>query len=444
MQPLDFDAGVQQMFDSMLASRLVLLAGAGLSMAPPSSLPSAARIAEWAKEKYDGIHGQGRPPLATKIEDQAEFFFQQGDLASVYFRTLIDQHIFAAPPNDGHFAVADLMLVRGIRVAVTTNVDSLIENAGKHLFGQIETGLDGQQMAGIPGDVSPLLKIHGCRDKDHDHMVWAPGQIVAPPVSTRIQSSAQWLTQHLPNRDLLIVGYWTDWDYLNQVLTQVLDQVQPSRVVVVDPVDGNEFEQKAPALYALGQRTHHGFHHVRTSGSDFLAALRLMFSKSFVRRVISMGSGAFAERPGGAPPAPEITEPPDIGNDDLWRMRRDLEGSAVNRPSLALIPPEGSTVGLTVLQLRAGGATPDGPYWRINGERIRVLRTPNELLHRVVARREREMAPAAAPDVVIAVGAEDDSLLPNIARVSTPGGSITRGTSPRWLTRLQAIEEFNL
>ncbi|MFT3669542.1 MAG: hypothetical protein QM795_13410 [Pseudoxanthomonas sp.] len=134
------------------------------------------------------------------------------------------------------------MLVQGIETAVTTNVDILVETAGQILYGQIGTGLDQEQVAALPPRTSPLLKVHGCRLKDHDNMVWAPGQVNAPPVAARIASSAQWLSNRLLDRDLLIVGYWTDWDYLNQVLETVLDQVRPSKVIVVDLADSATFQ----------------------------------------------------------------------------------------------------------------------------------------------------------------------------------------------------------
>jgi len=75
--------------------------GAGLSMAPPSLLPAAETLAAAAKEKYDAIYGTTRDPLATNIEDQAEYFFRRHELATVYFRTLIDLDAFAGPPNRG-------------------------------------------------------------------------------------------------------------------------------------------------------------------------------------------------------------------------------------------------------------------------------------------------------------------------------------------------------
>lgn len=442
MQQIDFDCGVESTLDSLLSERLTLLAGAGLSMGSPSSLPSAANIAADAKRKYDAIYGAGRAPLSSNIEEQTEFFFQRNELASVYFRTLIDPNVFAAPPNEGHFAVADLLMIQGIQTAITTNVDVLIETAGQHLYGQIGAGLDQAEVAALSPRISPLLKIHGCRQKDHENMVWAPGQILEQPTCGRIASSAQWLSQRLLDRDLLVVGYWTDWDYLNQVLEYVLDQVHPSKVIVVDPADASVFQDKAPNLYALSDDVQNGFMHVRASGVDFLAALRKSFSKSFVRQLLNCGSEDFQDKFGNEP-TQAITEPPDIDNHAFWCMRRDMEGCVPNNPAAMLAPPMEATVGLTVLQLRESGATSDGHYWLLNNKRIRVLRTPNELLHRVEARHARETAPATSPDIIIAVGAESDALPSDIVR----GGSaatITRGTAGRWLTRQQANEELGL
>ena len=65
----------------------------------------------------------------------------------------------------------------------------------------------------------------------------------------------QQLAGGLMDRDLVIVGYWTDWDYLNGVLERTLGEVRPSRVVVVDLGEGRTFEIKAPVLYRIGERT---------------------------------------------------------------------------------------------------------------------------------------------------------------------------------------------
>jgi hypothetical protein len=412
-------------------------------MAPPSCLPSTATLAAAAKQKYDAIYGATRPALAVGIEQQAEFFFQRDELETVYFRTLIDQHAFGGPPNAGHYAVADFLLVHALEAAITTNVDCLIEAAGLALFGEVGAAIDGRAIAALPPQTAPLLKIHGCRVRDPRNMVWAPGQIHAQPVAGRIASSTAWLNVNLLNRDLLIVGYWTDWSYLNGVLGATLGAVKPARVVVVTPDDTAGFHAKAPQLYSLGQRATVAFQHVKASGADFLGALRRQFSKSFIRRVFHSGTADYVFQTAN-PPDPTWLEPATDDVNTLWQIRRDLEGCVPSEPARLCDPPHGETlVGLTLLQLQARGAVADGPYWRISGQLVRVLRTVNRPLHRVEAAFERELPPAIAPDVVIAVGAEEQPLPKHVVRpASVP--TIARGSRSKWITRVAALEELGL
>lgn len=440
--PISVEDGIAIALDSIFNDRLALLAGAGLSMAPPSNLPSALRLAEGAKTKYAAQYGATRPPLSDDIEEQAEFFFQRDELATTYLSTLIDRNAFAGRPNSGHHAVADLMLSKAIQTVVTTNVDTLIEGAGLFLFGQIEVGIDGFAVAAIPAAKTPMLKVHGCRTIDPGNTIWAPSQLDAEPVKSRIACSAPWLEQRLLNRDLIIVGYWTDWDYLNTVLADTLGAVNPSRVIVVDPADGATFAAKAAALFALGNRAHGGFQHVQASGADFLASLRKAYSQSFIRQVLHAGQDAFTDAKTVAPD-PSWLEPPDIDNDQLWLMRRDLLGCEPNEPASIPTPPVDPLLGMTLLQLRAAGATPSGSYWMLGGQSFRVLRTPNKLLHKVENEYVGDAAPVVAPDIVIAVGAEALTLAVSIAR-GPAGASMARGAASRWLTRSQAEEELGL
>jgi len=442
LDEVDIDAGLAIALDAIHADRLALLCGAGLSMASPSSLPNAAQIAAAAKNKYDALYGATRSPLPTEIEEQAEFFFQRGELGTVYLRTLIDPHVFAGVPNAGHSAVADLLLVRGIQTAVSTNVDSLIETAGQMLFGQIGTGIDKKSVAALPPETSPLLKVHGCWSSDQDNTVWAPGQLTAEPVASRIAGSKEWLSIRLLDRDLVIVGYFTDWDYLNDVLERTLGDVRPARVVVVDPSDGGWLATKAPALYALGERAVSAFYHIRQSGDTFLDRLRIEFSRSFVRRMLHAGREAYKDLKGVAADSAWL-EPTLTDAETLWRVRRDLEGRFPHEPARERVPALEPVLGLTLLQLRAGGAVEDGPYWLLDSQHIRVVRTPNQLLHQVQAVFERETPPVVAPDVVIAVGAESLPLPSHIVRAGT-APTIARGSAGRWLTRLEAVTEFGL
>jgi hypothetical protein len=89
MDEITLAEGLELALTSLLGNRLTLLAGAGLSMDAPSSLPSAATMAARAKEKYDATYGASRAPLPLGIEEQAEYFFGRGELDSVYFRLFV-------------------------------------------------------------------------------------------------------------------------------------------------------------------------------------------------------------------------------------------------------------------------------------------------------------------------------------------------------------------
>jgi hypothetical protein len=388
------------------------------------------------------MYGTSRPQLSDDIEEQADFFFQRGQLPTLFLRSLIDPNTFAGPPNPGHTAIADLLLVGGIQTAITTNVDFMIESAGQHLLGHIGAGIDAAAIVGLPSNISPLLKMHGCCHIDIATTLWTRAQLQVPPIAERIAFAKQWLATRLLNRDLLIIGYWTDWNYLNAVLEATLDTVNPSTVVVVDPGNSATFRVKAPALYALGLKTKGGFRHVPASGADFLANLRKRFSRSFLRTILYSGVDAYSQG-AGQPPDAALTEPPELDNDDLWKMRRDLEGCAPGAPAMLLQAPTEPLLGMLLLQLRHKGAAPDGSLWSLGEKRIRVLRASNTLLHMVEAAHARDIPPPIAPDVVVAVGAEAQNLPANIVR-SGAKPTITRGSLSRWITRTQAIEELAL
>jgi hypothetical protein len=432
--------GVSAALSSLLANRLSILAGAGLSMAPPSSLPSAAALAASARAKYEAKFGPA--PFIDDIAQQADYFFSRSELVSVYLRTLIDKNAFAGPPNPGHYAVADLILVAALTTAVTTNIDTMIETAGQMIFGHVESGIDAASMALIPPEETPLLKIHGCRQADLANTIWSPLQLGDPAISARLIASGNWLEHRLANRDLLIVGYATDWDYLNGALGKVLGTIAPARVVIVDPSDAVSLTAKAPLLFGLGSRATLEFLHVRIPGDMFLDALRCAFSGSFIRQILHSGSQDYADSEGHLPD-PAWLEPPALDSGSFWLIRRDLEGCRPRRPATRSKPHATPLLGMTLLQLRAAGAVPEGSFWNLAGRKIRVLRADGQALHRIQSEFDGDTAPVAAPDVVIAVGAEDLGLPAHLVRGGGPS-TITRGAAGRWFTRSQAVDDLHL
>lgn len=440
LESVALDEAIDLAFHSLIADRLAFLCGAGLSMAHPSSLPSAAALAADIQARYNAkVPGN---PLTANIEEQAEYFWNRGELATVFIRSLIDQHIFSGRPNAAHFAVADFLLTNAADFAVSANVDGMIETAGQMLLGMIESGVSANDMGAVGVGVAPLLKIHGCWARDRNNTFWTAHQLNAAPLQTRIPDAAHWAQHRLMNRDILVVGFFTDWDYLNTILADALAAVQPANVIVVDPDDAANLQAKAPNLYAVGEAAAHRFCHVQEYGDVFLRELRTHFSQSFIRQTLAGGAAPF-EIANGAPPDPDLLEPQQTDPKALWRLRRDIEGCLPNRPATLREPPAEPQIGLTMLELLAAGAAWDDALLTLHGERIRILRASGKFVHDVEAAYARDSAPAVAPDVVVAVGADSLGLPAHIAR-TTGGPSITRGAKPRWLSRAEAEAEFGL
>ena len=438
---ISIECGIERALDALLNNRLTLLCGAGLSMAAPSSIPSAAQLAKKAKDKFDAIYGSTRHPLPATINEQARFFFERDELYTVYLQKYIDQDTFSAQPNSGHFSIADLMLVRGIKTTVSTNVDTLIETAGNLLFGHINMGVTRDDMVKIPDDKASLLKIHGCW-KDPEYTIWTTRQLDKEPIMTRLSKCGEWLKSRLANCDLIAIGFSTDWDYLNRVLENSLGTVIPSHIIVIDPCRTSEFEEKAPVFCRLGRHAGVAIHHVRNSGDAFLERLRVDFSKSFIRQILHSGKSKFQENAGYEADA-EWLEPSSEDAKTLWQIRRDLEGCKPNEPAKLRDPVIEPLIGMTILQLQARGAVPNGSCWELEGKQIRLIRAANQAIHDVEAAFSRDTAPIIVPDVTVAVGAESYSLPNNVVRGSG-NGSIVRGAGGKWLTRPDAVKEFGL
>jgi hypothetical protein len=80
---------------SMDARRLVVVCGAGLSMAPPSCLPSAKEIAEACFDEYRIIIDPHIDPnLRGNLEELAEHFAAQETLESVFIEKLVPWNKF--------------------------------------------------------------------------------------------------------------------------------------------------------------------------------------------------------------------------------------------------------------------------------------------------------------------------------------------------------------
>lgn len=438
----------QRLLQSIQLNRLVIVCGAGLSMSPPSSLPSASGLATKCSESYDN-HAplEPLPPsIRNDLGQLTEFFFRKGQ-QNFFVRKLVDWAPFRGTPNRGHLAVADFLTSGVAQIGITTNFDDLIEQSAAQLGeGDFEPALDGVR-ANIPRVHSPLLKIHGCVH-DKDHTLWCQSQLWRENkhgpnavLRNRVVSSRDWLIGHLAERDLVIVGFWSDWPYLNRTLLACVRSLTPSFVVLVDNASSDDLKKKAPQLWSWAATKSLTFKHVQQGAKEFLEELRRLYSANFLERLlIAAGPGFRAITGQIALPSTSFAA---LGCDDLYTLRRDACGVPAKHIPRAREPHAAmDALGRAHLLLRHNGATQEGPVYILgDGRRVRVVNGATKLVGQVKA--EFSVAPPGPipDDVVICAGADDDGDVPSsVVRGDPPPDIVRSGVSGQWITFTTARE----
>ena len=159
------------------------------------------------------------------------------------------------------------------------------------------------------------------------------------------------MAANLRQKDLLVVGFWSDWEYLNAVIGEALIGMQPLSVTVVDLSPTNALEQKAPQLWGIAHAQNVTFEHFQESGAAALDELRRAFSSNYLRQVLDAGRAAFEQTTGVQCDPAWLT----VGNFDsesLYGLRRDAEGVSAAEPAKLLRPANPEALGFFHLLLR--------------------------------------------------------------------------------------------
>ena len=163
------------------AHGLVVVAGAGLSMGPPSSLPGWTAINDAFLESLAGRVAEhtdgeaGVDVLQFILERREQAAAAQPDLQAQLAEESLGEHYFAvfAPLdietwNDGHAAIAALATTGLVRAVVTTNFDRLIELALEAAGAVPDVYCapeDFERLAELEGSEAPagipVIKVHG-------------------------------------------------------------------------------------------------------------------------------------------------------------------------------------------------------------------------------------------------------------------------------------------
>lgn len=428
---------------SITSNRLVIVAGAGLSMAPPTNSPSANALLARCIKLYEYFTSSKLPSTATSsLESLAEHFLANGTFGTLFIDKMLRTiREFYETPNTGHYAVSDFLGSAVVQLCLSTNLDVLIEKAaaaqGDVTF---KAALDGDE-ANDSQPYMPLLKIHGCFGRDPQNTLWAPSQLVNNTIlADRINSASTWLAGILRQRDVVFIGFWSDWNYLNSVVSSAIRTSNPSKVFLVDPLDIASLETKAPDLHAWA--TSQNFLHVKTSGAQFLDELRTAYSKNFITRVLADSSESYLET-FGAPPILSGTEFDAISSDGLYKIRKDICGVPQNEPVRVKFPDEKmALVGTMMLRVLASGGTITDNIYTVNGKKVRIVDGGGRLLSKVSSSHILETySPLEQVDFVLSTAHDDGGVPRNLIRSNvTSPGIVRSGATEPWL----AIEQsFN-
>ncbi len=401
---------------------------------------SAVQVSQACYDKYLPIMALPAG-MRDDIEQLAAHFYGTGEFTSVFLGSLVPWNELVGQPNPGHAAVADFLICRAAEAALSANFDPLIEHWASSLKIAMLPALSGQEATSFGRDRGSLVKFHGCLVRDRDRTLWTQAQLADGVVAGRIASCSQWMGLTLPGKDLLVVGFWTDWGYLNDVIANALNVNQFGSVTVVDPKSSAELRARAPALWARLTGGTAYFQHVQASGADALVELRTAFSKVWSKKFYALGQ-PMLEAEGKHYSA--IV--PDMSCEEFYNFRQDAEGTPYHRAAQLKTPQSGAAAAAFFHLLLIGAKATSNGSWQVYGRKlIRVIQGAGEAVNTV---RERYKEPPAArqPDIVVCAGALDIPI-PGHLIASGAGASVVRpsaGGSTSWLTLEQARGELNI
>ena len=437
-------AVLQRLLGAIESDNLMMLCGAGLSVPPPAGLLSAQRVSQVC---YDRWLPTAALPAAMRddIDALSGNFHANKKFESVFVNSLVPWNDLVGQPNGGHAAVADFLISRAAKAALTSNFDPMIENWAMQRKNAMVGALSGQEAssAAFLKISSPLLKFHGCLMRGRSDTLWTQGQLGEPSIAARVQSCSQWMTMNIPGADLLVVGFWSDWGYLNDVIANALAINGAASITVVDPTTTADLQARAPNLWARLNGTAAPFSHVQESGETFLTELRAEFSKVWARQFFALGRPLLEA---GMAYAPELVDPSAMGVDDLYDLRRDGDGTPYHRAATKKAPDVTSAqASYAHLLLIHAHAVRTGPWYDCGGRRVRIVHGGGQSIG-VVRQKYDEPPGIPSPDVVVCAGSVNLGT-PGRIIASGRGASVVRpsvGGTATWLTLEEARTELGL
>ncbi len=409
-------------------------------MAAPTKLPSAKTLSGKLAKAYETITGNLLPAtLHENLEELARHIWRNDQLTSLFINRLMDWRPFQRNPNNGHKAIADFLLCGGFEIAISTNYDTHIEDAAYDLGeGDFVPALDGDEVQTTPSVRKPLLKIHGCCHRDRNHTVWLQEQLHVEPISARIELSRTWIRSNLRQRDIVFVGFWSDWAYLNSLLEEVIVGLpgdERRTVVLVDPATVDVLKAKAPSLSSWAEESSGvSFFHVQESGSQFLDSLRVELSLQFLRRLLHDSTSTYQRLSGSVSHSEPSLGNVSDGSEGLYNLRRDLTGVVPSEPIRTLSTEKLEIVGAILSRFLILGAVLNGGVVHFGGETYRIFNGAGRLMSDVKSVLLDTADVRGSVDTIVCVGAFPDPTPADILRPDSSATIMRPTVAQNWKT----------
>lgn len=215
--------------------KLVVCAGAGLSIADDAGLPSGRRLGELLDTRLTarmaGYASPGDVGNLIAVADAGEG--PAGSADALQDEVLELAQFLSARPNYGHQALA-LLLAEGAVTALSWNWDTCIERATP-AEERIEVARTEDDITYL--DRAQLTKVHGCASMPRSLLV----------TSEHLKRPQPWadaaFALRLSTSTVAFVGIGDVADYAKQRITELFSTVRPPEIVVVSPSIKSNWEQ---------------------------------------------------------------------------------------------------------------------------------------------------------------------------------------------------------
>jgi len=221
---------INTIFDAARQDQLVVCAGAGLSRAMPTDLPSGADLGERLNERLQSlVDGYVPPTDPTNLIAVADAGGRlEGGEDALRSEVLKLADFRDADPNYGHRALAELLCEGGIELLLLWNWDDCIE--------RVDVVPERLQVARSCGDLTDLdqpsvAKIHGCATRKSTLLVTSQ-DLDAPPLWTEDAFGAR-----VRGKTTIFIGIGDIADYAQRRLKELYEYCGASTQPGDPPLD---------------------------------------------------------------------------------------------------------------------------------------------------------------------------------------------------------------